>query len=374
MAERVDFWNVLRDHNNSSIHQSSVQWAEKCFEVTNFKTENIEPDVSLTEFPHPADIYPHKIQCLGAGVNELTEVESENQYSKTYYTDASQINGGPVGVAVVSKEENGEWKTLYSESFVPSTSVFTGELLAIKAAVELVGNRGTVGKYRICSDSASALQALQDHTSRDATIHYLRNRIRLLGLIDLDITIDWVRGHVGIEGNEVADAAAKNATRGTEPSSRSHATKSKIKHRMRDHAIRKWQLQWTNSETGRFTRKIFPDVSLDSKFVWTSNQFEKIILYRLASGHFPLGYFLKRIRVSQNDRCIYCNTKEDIEHLIIHCPRFEAMRQFHRRLYFGNTENDDNSHKVLQNFFHNRKLSELASKIGKIRLAQDKQR
>ena len=369
LADRVNFWETLDSHNSSIIHESSIQWAEECFATTKIKLKDIESGIQLCFLPHPAITHSPKIICTGAGISELLDDPEADLFDGSYYTDASQRGNGPVGAAVVQQDSDGEWETLYSQSFQPETSVFIGELLAIEAAIDIISSRGRTGNYRICSDSLSALQAIQDYNTRDTIIYNIRERIRLQSYININITLEWVRGHVGIEGNEAADLAAKRAAESAELSPRFFITKAVVKRKLNEHAAKQWQFQWQSSETGRFTRRIFPKVCFDAKFTWINNQFDRIIMYRLASGHVPLGYFLHRIRVAPSDRCKHCNCREDIEHLLIHCERFAYLRQMHKRTCLTR---DATNLKVLNNYFLNSNLTHLAIKICKLRLSLHK--
>ena len=71
----------------------------------------------------------------------------------------------------------------------------------------------------ILSDSKSALQAIANKTKNRTNIH---NEIRFLGhtLLSSGVNIEffWIQGHVGIGGNDLADATVKEYTHYSEVS------------------------------------------------------------------------------------------------------------------------------------------------------------
>ncbi|XP_076397945.1 uncharacterized protein LOC143266293 [Megachile rotundata] len=140
------------------------------------------------------------------------------------YTDGSRIesrkNGGG---AVVIREGGEEWE---EETFTsPSQcSVYTIEMTAIGRAVEIAGRRFRGRDVVILSDSLSTISELaKDNRGQDRgdAVDNIKNRIKKRncelkkrGNDRGKIVLAWIPAHVGIEGNERADRAAKEATIG----------------------------------------------------------------------------------------------------------------------------------------------------------------
>ncbi|XP_055936843.1 uncharacterized protein LOC129966444 [Argiope bruennichi] len=130
-----------------------------------------------------------------------------NEYSThiPVFTDGSKT-AYQVGCAVVIAEDTG--------SFQLSTlcSVLTAELMAIMIALEKISNL-TYHKFCIYSDSMSALEALSHpHTKTHPLAVDILHLWRDLQAQNYQILFCWLPGHVGIVGNESADAAAKTAS------------------------------------------------------------------------------------------------------------------------------------------------------------------
>ena len=138
---------------------------------------------------------------------------SSHTHSIPVFTDGSKSNEG-VGFSVV-------FPTFSRGVSLPDiSSVFTAELSAIVLALKIIFTL-PVNSFHIFSDSRSALSALVSNTS---TFHPLvlsaLEWVYILQNKGYSIGFCWVPGHVGVPGNERADAIAREAaTRVALPSS-----------------------------------------------------------------------------------------------------------------------------------------------------------
>ena len=64
-------------------------------------------------------------------------------------------------------------------------------------------------KYLVCSDSLSVLQEMENVMTNDHLVHRVQREFHDLITGSFDISFAWVPSHVGVEGNERADAEAK---------------------------------------------------------------------------------------------------------------------------------------------------------------------
>jgi hypothetical protein len=68
----------------------------------------------------------------------------------------------------------------------------------------------------------------------------------------------WVKGHVGIEGNELVDRLAKEAAVEDGPVVYDKIPEEVIITRRKENGLHMWQRQWTNKGKGAATKAFFP--------------------------------------------------------------------------------------------------------------------
>ena len=151
----------------------------------------------------------------------------------------------------------------------------------------------------------------------------------------------WTPGHEGIEGNEKADEAAKEAATGTSSERKDlpafirrkplpisiSATRSTLKINMKN----RWKGEWRKSP--RFNRIHAIDYSLPSdSYIHIIEQLSRnqaSLLTQLRTDHIPLNVNLHRIKRSDTPNCPHCgnNFKESIFHLLLTCPHYNNARR-----------------------------------------------
>ncbi|KAF6525599.1 hypothetical protein HZS61_011394 [Fusarium oxysporum f. sp. conglutinans] len=131
------------------------------------------------------------------------------------YTDGSGIDGS-IGAAAVCTTTQ-ETKSVYMGDETTST-VYAGELQGISLALQIAqedrskGNRRS--KVAIYTDNQAAIRSTARPKGKSGA-YLLKNitqQIDELRTQDLNTEIRWVPAHIGIQGNEDADRAAKEAT------------------------------------------------------------------------------------------------------------------------------------------------------------------
>ena len=90
-------------------------------------------------------------------------------------------------------------------------SIFTAELFAILAAIQNIFSM-TNRSYIIYSDSASSLQALESFNPKNPLVQRIQLWLYSIAARNKQVSFCWLPGHIGIAGNETADAAAKKAS------------------------------------------------------------------------------------------------------------------------------------------------------------------
>jgi len=79
----------------------------------------------------------------------------------------------------------------------------------------------------------------------------------ILGKNTWTIKFTWIKAHVRIYGNELADKLAKEASRKDDISFK-RIPKTDITHQLREQSIAKWQNQWDRTTKGQVTKEFLP--------------------------------------------------------------------------------------------------------------------
>ena len=134
---------------------------------------------------------------------DQTKLSKSKTTSQTtiIYTDGSKQEM-KVGCAAVFQNKE-LLKHLPNES-----SIYCTEVIAIDLAMNIIANHKS-SKFNIYSDSKSVLQALQSKNSSTPLITRL-DKMNTLSKNN-SIILTWIPSHIGIQGNERADRAAKKA-------------------------------------------------------------------------------------------------------------------------------------------------------------------
>lgn len=184
------------------------------------------------------------------------------------FTDGSKAQGN-VGVGVYGEI------IFISHKLHDMCSVFSAEVAALLSAVDETNtNERTV----IFTDSASALQALQNPRNKHLWVKILES------LCGPHLTFCWVPGHCGIAGNERADRLADEGRNGDfwETDIPSADIRKWLAVQLRN----KWESEWF-SVNSNFTRRIKP-----TTHVWKDRALhqERKVLSRLRTGHTRLTH------------------------------------------------------------------------------------
>ncbi|GBM75932.1 hypothetical protein AVEN_155438-1 [Araneus ventricosus] len=120
------------------------------------------------------------------------------------FTDGSKINDqtGRAFCVIANEAITKTWKAKFS----PANTVFQAEMLALKVAIEWANTANE--EVNIWSDSESSLQALKSFNVKSK----ITQEVQMTLLENARIRLDWVKAHIGIKGNEIADTLAKEAT------------------------------------------------------------------------------------------------------------------------------------------------------------------
>ncbi|GBN90283.1 hypothetical protein AVEN_79039-1 [Araneus ventricosus] len=133
--------------------------------------------------------------------------------------------------------------------------------------------------------------------------------------------LPWVKAHVGIEGNEAADRAAKLAAAKSLVEVHLGIPQNTIRNQLKELLLTEWQNRWDDDEAnGRFTHAIFPSVSR-TRCIFNKYDIQAV------TNHGLCPQFLRRF----NLRNCSCRCGEDnhdgIHHYIFQCPLLGHLRR-----------------------------------------------
>ena len=248
-------------------------------------------------------------------------VEPYRQYIHIY-TDASQSNSG-TGCAVVAFDSVLNTLKYRLNKFC---NVFTGELIAIYKALRYI-NDHLANQFIIFSDSLSSLQSLVTYQPRNPLVSGIQDCLYSLQKRKKTVILFWVPGHVGIRGNEMADAAAKQAILLTDPPDH-RVPAQDYKPHLRKHLFSSWLHKWRELKETNKLRVIKDTIS-----EWTSsrhrNRRSEVVLARLRIGHTRFTH-VHLLTKDQPPLCNSCQEPVTVKHILIDCPIYSAIRkQYH---------------------------------------------
>lgn len=295
-------YNELLQRNREMIHKIPKP-------IYFWKYKQIAVDYLIDE--SKSGLLDYEIKVI---FNEYLE---KHDGSKFIYTDGSKQDSR-CGMAFYT--QLGEHHVYSNSRLADNTSIYNAELIAIETAVTFV-IKSKINNVIICTDSKSATQAINRYVKVNNThINYIHS---LYSESNQDIKILWIPGHVGIEGNEVADTLAKQTLKQTPNSNYVYYTRedqiSLLKNQFKEYLTQQWRKNTENS---------LLNIKHNFEFWSTSNcksRYLEVSLSRLRTAH-TYGRYLEIINKESNI-CRYCNVHNSIDHLLIVCKKYEEQRR-----------------------------------------------
>jgi len=151
--------------------------------------------------------------------------------------------------------------SVYSQKLPYGTSIYTAELLAIRAALQYISKFSI--KHLLFLQTLSVLQSLESQKLHQSLILSILTIIHHLHSNN-DVVFCWIPSHISIAGNEKADQAAKSAL--NLPNITSYPLPySDITSSIKKHLFTRWQHLWHNSTSNKL-HNIYPTLPINSNY------------------------------------------------------------------------------------------------------------
>jgi ribonuclease HI len=217
---------------------------------------------------------------------------------------------------------------------LPSTAtIFQAEAMAIIHALQLA-NDHHFKCLTIATDSLSCLMALQSSTSKiQHETHLMRKAIQqYCQNNDHHITLQWIPGHHGINGNEKADTIAKNASTGAYRTISIPTSIAIFKQQHLQKITTKWASEYEQCRSRSHVAEQLPTRSQINTIYSDLTLRQSSIIAQYRSGHTDLNStkmrFYPPTHPKHQSQCRCCGASvETREHVLFDCPTLDDLRK-----------------------------------------------
>ncbi|XP_051159291.1 uncharacterized protein LOC127280379 [Leptopilina boulardi] len=269
------------------------------------------------------------LQDSSSASNLFKDLVNYNFHNHTlFFTDGSKSETDRVaGCASVCPSLNLSFKFKIQNH----ASVFSLEAFAILFTLDHIIN-SNLSNTVIFTDSLSVLNNLASkniYRIKSYIILTIRNRLNVLSKLNRPVTLVWIPGHTGIDGNEEADKAAKDAS--TEPVTLniplSFTDFSCLARKQLVDSCNTYFLEIGQNKGTQYMQYFYKP----TKKPWFANFVARRLwittICRVRSNHYNLNFSLARKNIVQSGKCPQCpNIEEDFDHILWACPRFDPFR------------------------------------------------
>jgi ribonuclease HI len=243
------------------------------------------------------------------------------------YTDGSKTEtgtGSGIFIPALGVEE--------SIALSRPATVFQTEVLAISVCCMHLLKRGCVLEdVRICSDSRAAILAVTNGCYKSKTVHECFCLLKELAYRN-KVLLQWVPGHMGIPGNEVADQLAVKGSKsdyiGCLPST--PTPRAQTLGELKEWARRRHVVEWLAHTDCRQSRELLGAPSArKARDLLKLTRYQMRTMTGVLMGHNTLNRHLFIMRRTQSPTCELCaeDKEETSRHFLCECPALAWSRR-----------------------------------------------
>lgn len=214
---------------------------------------------------------------------------------------------------------------------IPSiATIYTAELNAILAVIE---NALTVNNNHVTviTDSRSAIQGILKYNNSHPLITKILEKVKESNKF---ITLCWVPSHVGVDGNEKADKAAKEII-DTDETIEGEVPRGDYKCSVRAKVRQLAEEEW--NKLREIKQNTQPFITANS---WSREWERKLSRLRIGHTEITHQYLMAQ---EQRPYCDDCIVPLTVKHILIECPNYHREQQ----RYFRNNNIDLQMHSIL---------------------------
>lgn len=320
-------------------HRSPIYVLCDTYGIDPRKIEKVVRTSCLPEVDIPVHTY------IAETRQEAITDDSEAREMLRIYADGSGCDGGIGAAAVLIRGDRLPKHIQYYLGTTEEHTVYEAEAVGITLAAELIkAERAGASSAAIAIDNQAVIYAVRNRRSHPGQYIFERFQKQVEELrtklgATFAISLRWISGHEGVEGNEMADLKAKEAARGkSSPKRRLPAylrhknlpiSASASKQKFNEVLAERWATAWRASK--RYAKLNNLDPSLPSrafiKLTDKLNRTQHSLLVQLRTGHIGLNMHLHRIGCVDDPTCPACKASEEtVHHLIFECPAYQHER------------------------------------------------
>ena len=212
-----------------------------------------DPTLPRPVYPEPPAQTHHSANNTLNSLAIVHEVENGTMYTAKVYTDGSKTgdNVGAAGIIFVNGKLVHQLKFKLYGHCSSNEAEQTAILKALEKLEELQDGQDNDKRAAIYTGSKVILDLLQNKFKRSRLIELTRNHIIALAYLKWTVHFGWVKGHVGIEGNELVDRLAKEAAVEDEPVVYDKMPREVILTPQKETGLHMWQRQWAARGKGQ---------------------------------------------------------------------------------------------------------------------------